>query len=261
MKTPFVLLMLFVAINVFSQTPFGTSKEKLKENKFHIELIAGAITPSMQFKNTLFDDFEQKTVVDKMGGLALRINLNEILSFSTQVNYRSASISIPEFNEYHLQTHYINLFTPLELNCNIYKRKRKSGKCLFFYGGPYFAANLGGEMSSRDYSLTINADQIAPYDYGLEVGLGIRVPTYTFTSKSNISIKASYMYGLANTFPISSSYSIEELSNYLISIDGKRNIQGFLLTLTYEISVEKKTISHFTAGGNGKKTYKKFIAH
>lgn len=262
MKTPLLFLFLFVTFSVFSQTPFGASKQKKKESKYHIELIAGAITPSIQYKNTFFDNFEQDLVVDKMAGLAFRINLSELVSFSTQVNYRSASISIPDYNEYFLTSHYINLYTPFELNCNIYKRRRKSGKCLFFYGGPYFAVNLGGEMSSQNFVLALSSNEIAPYDYGLELGLGIRIPTYTFTTKSNIAIKASYLFGLANTFPESfQSYSNDELSNYLISADGQRVNRGFQLTITYEISVENKSITHFTAGGNGKKTYKKFIAH
>lgn len=252
----------FCALFSFAQSPFGVSKEVFKKSLYHIEISAGAMSPSIGFSGTPFDNIQRSFGVDKTGGLAFRVQFKEKISFSTQIAYRSASVSIPEYNDYCIRAHYINLFTPFEFNCNIIRRKRKSDICFLLFAGPYVANNMGGDMSVTGNSIKLTASEINQFDYGFESGLGMRIPVYSLGEKSNITIKASYVCGLANTYPVSlQKYTSNEQSKFLLSTQGNRYVRGVQFSLTYEILLEKKAASYFTAGGDGKKTYKKFLVH
>ena len=128
------------------------------------------------------------------------------------------------------------------------------------FSGPYVGYNVSGSMASGNNTIELSKDELSEIDYGAELGIGFRIPTFSMDGRSNLNIKASYFRGFANSFPADlSKYSAEEMSSYYLSSQGSRVNQGFKLTLSYDLSMEKKKVTTFTAGGDGKRTYKRFV--
>jgi len=260
MKKLTPLLLLFVTISSFSQRPFGPSDLPVSENMFYLELLGGGILPDMKFAGTPFDADLSEPALRRSGGIAFRFQPSKVFSYSALISYREQGIVIPKRNETSLNANYLNLFFPVEFDLNLRKVKKKAGPVLVLFAGPYAAYFLGGNVKDLKSNFPLKNNDINQWDAGLEAGTGIRIPTFSLQSRSNLNLKASYYYGFINSFPpVFPDYNDGQLEQLLLSKTGNRVNSGYRFTLSYEISLNRQKIDTFTAGGDGKKTYKRFL--
>lgn len=255
-----VVVTLFIVQFTFSQSPFGASTPLFGKNLFYIDLNGGLLIPSMNFADTPFDQIESQRFFGQTFGLSFRIQFQQHFSFSTQFSYRELGSNFLDNRNYRIRANYLNLFTPLEYDLFFSSKPKSTAPNLMLFAGPYFAYNLGGSINSDLVNgVELSESEIAQLDYGLEGGVGVRIPTFSFSGKSHLTIKASYFRGLANTFPVELAYEAQKADDLMLSSNGIRVNQGIRLAISYEFSLAKKEMTTFTAGGDGKKTYKRYI--
>ena len=259
MKALIVILLFFVSINLFAQSPFGVSKEHLEKKLFYVELMGGTVLPDIKFSGTSFSDAKSSRYFDKTGGVSFRFENKRFFSITAQLSYCGLGGYFPDNDDFKLKANYLNLFIPVELGCRMFSKKKKNGPCMILFAGPYGAKQIGGHISSNTLDIELTDNDISNWDYGAEGGIGLRIPTYSLNGHSNLTLKASYYRGFANTFPETIDYDSEQMTERMLSETGERYQCGFKLSLSYGFSLEKRQVSTFTAGGDGKKTYKKFL--
>lgn len=261
MKTfPCTLLLLSVlALN--AQQPFGPSNNGEPENLLYIELLGGAMWPTMIFTGTPFDREIPGRYIRQNNGIALRYNPNGLFSFSALLSYRELGVYFLDLDETEMKANYLNVFLPVEMEILLSRLRKKVGPSILLFTGPYVAYFLGGSIEDRQQEFKLTGGQeINRWDAGAEAGVGFRIPTFSIENRSNLNLKFSFYYGLINTFPpLVPNEPDDRLNSLLLSKTGTRFNQGFRLTLSYEIALRKHKIESFTAGGDGKKTYKRFV--
>lgn len=260
MKKLLPILLLLFTLQSFSKRPFGPSDVPVGKNIFYIELMGGGILPEMIFSGTPYDAYISDPALRRTGGIALRFQNSKVLSYSALISYREQGVTFPEKNETSLNANYLNLFIPVEFDLNFLSEKKKAGPAVVFFAGPYAAYYLGGNVKDLNYDFPLTKNEMNRWDIGVEAGVGIRIPTFSLQGRSNLNLKVSYYYGLNNSFPaVFPDYNNEQLEQLLLSGTGSRINRGLRLTISYEISLNRQKMNTFTAGGDGKKTYKRFL--
>jgi len=250
-----IFLILFSSIFLMAQSPFGVSKQPFTGQTCYFELNGSAMLPKVGFSGTGFDNTISENIFRKAFGMAIRWQYERNWSLAGNVTYRETGAYFPSNNNFRLKSNDINLYIPVEFDLYIKAKPRMKPPQFVFFAGPYFSYNIGGEIISDLLQQDLSEQNISPYDAGVEAGVGMRIPTFSFSHRSFINIKASYFYGLLNTFP-NERVAYEQL---MLSKAGKRFNHGIRITLAYEMSVLKKELSSFTAGGDGKRTYKRIL--
>lgn len=259
MRNLLLIAFLTFASNLFAQGTWGPDKSFNEVSDFYLELIGGYALSEMQYSDPAFELFDKENLMKPTMGLALRYHLNKMLSLGMSANYQSLGLTLVSDDSYSLKANYISVGLPVTFDCCVRKKKRLLPN-LFVYASPYIAYNLNNELGVNDVFSPMSDDDMAKLDYGAEAGLGVRIPTFSMDGKSYLNIKASFFQGLANTLPASIPvYSDQPVASMFLTSNGNRLNQGIRLTITYELSLEKRKMTTFTAGGDGKRTYKKYV--
>lgn len=260
MKYFCLIFCLFIQISLFAQSPFGKSKRRFNESLHFIELSGGLILPSFNYFDVNVDAFSNERFYNHTEGLAFRTQFKRHASFAPRVSYEvRGGYYVSENIDYKIKTHNVSLFLPFEYNGYFSKDKKLTKPGWLLYAGPYVSTCLGGNYLYGNREVLLEKNDVAPIDFGVELGAGVRVPTFSFTGQGNFTIKAAFYHGLVSSYPYETNERIDRLGNLIVSAQGQRYNMGFKLTLTYEISLSSKKVSTFTAGGDGIKTYKRFI--
>ncbi|MBN2262587.1 MAG: outer membrane beta-barrel protein [Prolixibacteraceae bacterium] len=250
-----IFLLLLSVFGLMAQSPFGVSKQPFTEQTCFFELNGSAILPKVGFNGTGFDNAVSDHIFRKAFGMAIRWQYERNWSVAGNVTYRETGAYFPHNNNYRLKSNDINVYIPVEFDIYIKAKPRVKPPQFVLFAGPYVSYNIGGEMVADMLQQDLNEHNISPFDAGIEAGVGMRIPTFSFSHRSFINIKASYFYGLLNTFP-NERVANEQL---MLSSAGKRFNYGVRITLAYEMSVLKKEFNKFTAGGDGKRTYERIL--
>lgn len=238
-----------------AQSPFVLSKQKFNEQACFFELSGSLILPKVGFVGTEFDCNSSKNDFRNGFGVAVRWQFDKQWSLAANVSYRETGVFFPNNNNYRLMSKNINVFVPFDFDIYIKAKPRVKPPQFVLFVGPYFSYGFNGEVVSDLIQQNLSAKNTSPFDVGIEAGAGMRIPTFSFTHRSFIIIKASYFYGFTNTFPKERVFD----DFLMLSKTGKRYNNGIRITLAYELSMLKKEMSSFTAGGDGKKTYKRIL--
>lgn len=259
MKSSFLLLGLLISMNIFGQN-WGPCEVKF-ERQFYFELLGGVTSPWMQYSKTNFDEIKSDVMFREIGGIGGRFHCSKNVSIGGLVTYRGLGASYPENENLKIAPNYINLYIPLEFDFYGVVEKRKTARPNFFlFVGPYVAYNISGTITSDLVDLAITENEFSKLDYGTEAGLGLRIPTYSMDGRSNLNLKLSIFSGFENTYNNNTEgYSAEEKNNMMQSDGGFRMNRGLRFSISYELSFSNKRMTTFTAGGDGKRTYKKFV--
>lgn len=255
-----ILLILSTVVSAQKHRPFGPTAQQYEKNVFFLELMGGGILPSMKFDGTNFDNYQTGRFTGQTEGIGFRIQNTKYFSYGALFSYRAQGLSIPEQDNYLMHTNNLNLYVPAELNLRLIESNQKASPVVLAFAGPYVAYFLNGnaEVGKTDYPIT--TDEMAQWDAGVEAGVGLRIPTFSVQGKSDLNLKVSYYYGLLNTYPeIGADYPDENLDLLLLSKKGNRYNCGIRFTFSYAISFGSGKPTTFTAGGDGKKTYKRFL--
>jgi hypothetical protein len=260
MRNFVLLLLLFIWVTSLAEGPFGPSSQPFEKNLYFFELVGGGIIPSMNYSKQEFQSLKKDQNIQLNGGAAFRMQFSKALSVATEFTYRQQGLTILSRNNYELRVNYLNLFVPLEAEINAFGKKKKENTKLLVFAGPFAAYNLWGKQTAGDVQMDLTSAELGQYDYGAEAGLGVRIPTYSTNSKSFLTFKISYFRGFGNTYPKSfANYSSAEMDNFLLSDGGTRTNQGIRGIISIEIPLNFKANSTFTGGGQGSRTYKRFV--
>ena len=255
-----ILLILAYASNAQKHRPFGPTEQASEKNVFYLELLGGGIFPGMKFNGTPFDSYRSERFTGQTEGMGFRIQATTFVSYGALISYRSQGVSFPEQQNYLMHANYMNLFVPVEFGVRVGKSKRKARPKVLAFAGPYAAYLLKGDVERGKNEYALSTDEINQWDAGIEGGIGLRIPTFSLQGKSDLNFKVSYYYGLLNTYPeFGANYPEENLDQLLLSKTGSRVNQGLRFTISYAISFGGNKPESFTAGGDGKKTYKRFL--
>ncbi|MDA3880611.1 MAG: outer membrane beta-barrel protein [Prolixibacteraceae bacterium] len=260
MRCNFLLLVLLFNISVFAQSPFGKSEQRFKGSLHYIELSGGLILPSFNYFDTSMDGVAGELFFNHTEGLAFRSQFRRHFSFSPRITYevRGGHYIIDNIS-YKIKTQNGSFLIPLEYNGYFSKDKKLTKPGWLLYAGPYVSYYFGGRIEYDNNEFLMENDDLSSFDFGAELGVGIRVPTFSFTGQGNFTLKAAFYHGFISSYPKNNNSRIERFGDLMFSESGQRYNMGWKLTLTYEIALSSKKITTFTAGGDGKKTYKRFI--
>lgn len=226
--------------------------------KGYIELVGGAQQTDMRYTGLPYPGLKRNIVPNLYGGIGYRYQIGDYFSIGGTGYYSKQGLSMGKNDHYILESNNIGLFIPIEYYINMTDdRKKKS--MVFFQAGPYIAAPYSGTIQSKDCLTSLNQSNIAPVDLGFECGAGFRIKVYSLQGRSFIRCKLSYFRGLTNTFADNElNGTAESLNQPHYQISGNRHNQGFRVTASIEIPLKKENVTTYTAGGDGKKNYKKF---
>jgi hypothetical protein len=106
----------------------------------------------------------------------------------------------------------------------------------------------------------LKAGDITTINWGGEGGLGIRISTFSLESRSNINLRLSYLQGFNDTYSAFEKNRQDQSTTQKLYLDGGKRFNNVIkLTIGIEIPFKNRKLVSFTAGGDGKKTYKKVV--
>jgi hypothetical protein len=255
-------LLIVLTCELSAQSPFGEAKERFSKNIYFIELTGGTILSTFNFFDTPLDNSESALLFNQTEALSFRAQFRRHFSFSPRISYDIKGGAYPQLYDYEdfiVKSHYLSLLTPVEFNGYFSEKKKITKPGWLLYLGPYVSYNLGGYLKKEEVEYDLNPDDFNVFDAGFEAGVGLRIPTFSFTGMGNFTIKAAFYHGFVNSYPEKQTSRIADYEELMFSENGTRYNMGLRLTLSYEIALLKKEMPTYTAGGDGKKSYKKFI--
>lgn len=238
---------------------WGPSKVKA-QNKVFLEFQGGAMFSDLIYTGSDFKNQTSSFYLGHTEGVAMRAQINQYVSAGALVSYRSEGEYLNDL-QLSVNPRFLNFYVPIEFDFAPLNKVDKSKPSAIVFGGPYVAYNLGGFVKGDDVNFEITTNEFNSIDFGAEAGVGLRIPVFSMEGRSNLNLRISYFRGFVNSTvntSISSKPDIELLQVGL-SNAGSRNNSGIRLSVGYELSFVKRKMTTFTAGGNGKRTYKKFV--
>jgi hypothetical protein len=227
--------------------------------RIYYELFGGVSSPTMIYSNSYYDNVVRTSQILPEFGLSARFQFKKWASLIPRFSYIQQGINFQDGNGYTLTTNNINFSLPVEFQLQIGKSNLVGATRVFFFAGPYIGIPFSGKITSGDFSSNLELNDLTYPDYGAEAGLGIRIPTFSLESRSFLNIRFSYTRGFANTYSVAESAINPAMNEKLYLNGGERFNGGFKLILGIEIPKKSKRVISFTAGGDGKKNYKKAV--
>jgi len=239
--------------------PWYVSRDLLIKNKTYFELFGGGVYPIMSYSEKSFSQDKAPCFLYDFGG-AIRFQRGKWFSFSPRLTYMGQGVAMDDDLDYRLRINYISFTFPVELQVYLHERMNKSVSRLFFFAGPYVATPVSSRLLNNSYSKWLTFSEVKKLNLGGEVGVGFRIPTYSLEGSSNIELKLSYLRGFLDTYTnYEKNLADPDLRSQLYINNGKRFNSAIKLTVGIEIPKKTKKYVSFTAGGDGKKRYKKVV--
>ncbi len=255
-----IITILFFNIELKAEkNPWYASKDDMAGTKVYYELFGGIIYPAITFSNSNYDNAVRTTFVLPEFGISARFQFKKWISLAPRLSYSQQGIGFQDGSIYKLTTNNINFSLPVDLQFQIGKSNIVGATRFFLFAGPYIGAPFTGKVSTGDYSYSLNFNDLSFPDYGFEAGFGFRIPTFSLENRSFLNIKLSYSRGFANTYSASEPLLNPPLNERLYLDGGQRFNGGLKLIIGIEMPKKSKRIISFTAGGDGKKNYKKAV--
>lgn len=264
LKTTLVLLMFILSLtasaNFEKDDTWFTSRDLLIKNKTFFEIFGGAVYPNMVYSNKSFDQIERTPYFIYDAGVSLRFQRGKWFSYSPRLTYFGQGISMNDALKYQLRENSVGFSFPFELQFDLSKEMNKSISKLFFYAGPFVSIPVSAHIQTANFTEWLNYNDMKTFDYGGEIGVGVRIPTFSLEGSSIFLFRLSYQRGFNNTFTQYEKSIVDQAKrNQLYVNDGKRFYSALKLTIGIELPLKQKKMVSFTAGGNGKKNYKRVV--
>jgi hypothetical protein len=246
--------LLFVSVFAYAQPQFGPVKDKYRK-LYYLEFTGGTNYSLMDLQQKSLLTNKAHSSFTPLVGMAFRVQFNKHLSFAPQLAYHqfSSNFVVRDTTRFNMNT--LTFFAPLDVEFALKQFNTISTSFLFVFGGPYVAYTAFADVNKADYREVLENDNLGRYDYGMEGGLGLRVPHFFRDGRMNIALKTSYYYGLNDLFakqqPIVAPFN--DLSGYSLKNSGLR------IAVTLEVCLSKWFITSYTAGGNGRNTYERLV--
>lgn len=257
----FVLIFAWITIvsTLRAETPWFPPTNLIKEKKAYFELFGGMQQSDMRYDAPGFPGLKRHFDPKVAAGVGLRYQVGDCFSSALYGMYSQNGISLGDENHYNFYSDNFGIYWPVECHFRISPDPKVKTR-IFVQAGPYFSVPVGGRVTSGKYTLPMSKALVAPFDYGIEIGSGVRAAVFSLQGRSYIRFKASYFRGFANTYSASEQNgTAPSLNQPLYAITGKRVNQGLRLMFSIEIPLKREDVVTFTAGGDGKKTYQRFV--
>jgi hypothetical protein len=240
-------------------SPWFTPKENLIGKKVYYELFGGISYPKMVFTNYYYNQIKRNSILLPDFGASVRMQFYRKFSFNPRLSYSRQVLSFNNGSNYQLKSNGITLSLPIDFQFQMGSRDQTSTAKLFFFFGPYIAVPFSENITTGSFSAKLKMGDLKIPDFGIDTGLGFRIPTFSLEGRSLISIRLSYFRGFVDTYSEEESKVNPLLNDRLYLNGGKRFNGGVKLILGVEIPKRNKRIISFTAGGDRNKTYKKIV--
>jgi hypothetical protein len=254
----FFVIMLFEG-TAYSKTPWYRPIEHFIGKNYFIEISAGGSYSNFFYSQRLNNQIDRKFNIKPDLGLTFRVQFKKYLSLASTFSYENRGVTISDQIEYQLSARFFTFYLPVEYNWLMFPRSRsKSGYFISF--APYAGIPFAGSIQYEGMKLPLSKGNFKQYDIGAEIGAGVRICTYSNKNVTNIRFRLSYCQGFINTFSameMQGEAIALNLPKYII--DGNRLNQLVKLTVSLEFPFKQKEVVSFVAGGDGKRTYKKFV--
>jgi len=158
-----------------------------------------------------------------------------------------------------MKLNYLNFSVPVDLQFPLGKRNQTGTTKFFIYAGPYIALPVSANIAAGGFSGNLKMADLTKPDYGLDAGLGFRIPTFSLESRSYLTLRLCYTRGFADTYSLAESTMNTAINDQLFLDGGKRYSSCIKLIVGVEIPLKNKKMISFTAGGDGKKNFKKIV--
>ncbi|MBN1924679.1 MAG: outer membrane beta-barrel protein [Prolixibacteraceae bacterium] len=254
------ILFLVVQKSIANDNPWFADKDKLVGNTFHIEFLGGGFMNFMHYTSDANNEISTQNPLLLETGLIFRFQRGKWFSWLPGVRFLQQGTTITEPEEYNFNANYLTLSLPVEWAFDFKSKYKKNTSKFLVFAGPYVASPLSGSIYGEEFQEDIFKNSIKDICFGIEGGVGIRVQTFSLEDKSNVNLRLSWMQGFNDTFsPEEKTFASNPNYGQFTFLNGKRIASGIKLTLSIEVSFTSKRIVSFTAGGDGKKNYKKFV--
>ena len=263
-KLTAIIMLMLVYVSGFSKEPdentWFSPKDKMIGNTTYFQLLGGAVYSNMSFTNKEYKNLQRGYLFLPEAGCSFRFQRGTHFSFSTALSYYGQGLTLKEGYEYNLRLNYIGLRIPVEIQFPISKNVHTGITKLFFFAGPYIATPFSGSISVPGFTQKLKFSDINKLNWGAEAGMGIRIPTFSLEGHSNMCLVISYLRGFSDTYTSYEKNATGTSSGEDIYIaGGQRYNNGIKLTFLIELPMHNKKTVSFTAGGDGKKNYKRVI--
>ncbi len=257
LTTCFFILISWVMVH--SQTPWYQPIEHFIGKNYFFEVSAGGSYSDFYYSQRLNNQINRSFAVLPHVGMTFRVQFKKYLSLAPTVAYENRGTSISDQIEYQFSSRYFSFYLPVEFNRLMYPRSR-SQSGYFISLAPYVGFPFNGSIHYEAFKLPISKGNLNLFDLGAEIGAGVRISTYSKENITNIRVKLSLCQGFVDTFsPMEKKGEAIALNLPKYIIDGKRFNQLIKLTVGIEFPFKQKEVVSFVAGGDGKKTYKKYV--
>ncbi|MFA9389136.1 MAG: outer membrane beta-barrel protein [Prolixibacteraceae bacterium] len=257
MKNILLLLIIFIGFNSFGEHPFGPSQNR--NHLFYFELVGGGVMPAYSANTS--SDLVANYNFGYQEGFAFRYQLMDRYSVSTQLSFLKHDVNYGVNKEYRLESSHLTLFVPLEVEWSLSSVRDKVSSTLSVFAGPYIINNMNGKFAHGKNVEQLDFADMPQWDYGVESGIGFRFPVFSANMRNNLTLKASYYRGMNTDFELPTGVSDEpaNLKSALLAQSTSIRNNGIRFSVCYEFSLKKWEMSTFTAGGNGKTTYSRYV--
>lgn len=262
-----VVLLFIVKLSFCQETPWFKEKEKFIESCCHLEIFGGITLPGMKYSDPALSSLNKELFVLPDFGASFRYQKIKPFSFGARISYSGMGVSYSDISGFYsqgsaaigytLKINYLIISSPFEYQVDIIKSKRGGNPKTFFYFTPYISTPLSASAESSNTSLNLKPGKdIKNFDCGAEVGFGFRIPTFSLEDRSNLILRFSLLQGFIDSYPNATN---KVFNQKFLVVDGTRYNSAAKVTLCVEIPLKPQKVISYTAGGDGKKNYKKVV--
>lgn len=188
--------------------------------------------PGLSYSEPGLDDYKSSSLTRGIFGLFMETNYTYDLSFRPEMMLIGKGQKIEDKGiSYKMKSTYFEFRFPV-----IYTYKRWPSIQPYALFGPTLSFSTGGKITLNNYSININKSNIAPVDFGLVVGFGVKSPVNLKDIPFTISGEIAYSHGFVNTYAKDEKDgSSTAVNNGSYTINGTRLNRGLEVTVAVAI--------------------------
>lgn len=259
----YLILFLYVVaftINGMAQKNPWYSKDMNSTGCCYIELSGGGNYNFVDFSDKNYIPIKTNHLIFPEFGISYRAQLARWFSVSPRLFFLKLGETVSQTEKYTIGINDLSLLLPVDFQISLGGKRKRGITKIHMYAGPYGAIPLFANISTKNNSSQLPTSELSPWNYGIETGIGIRIPTFSLEASSNLNFRIAYRRGFSPLYQDQNIKAGAPFADHDITlIGGNRFNQSVSLVVGIEIPMKSKNFVSFTAGGDGKKNYKKVV--
>jgi outer membrane protein OmpA-like peptidoglycan-associated protein len=200
-------------------------------NKVSVGIRGGLNFPTMHYSDPDLNDYNSSLLIRGTFGGYLEIYFSNHFSIRPELMFTGRGQKIEDTGiNYSFRSKYFDFHLPIIYNFQI----GHINPYLMF--GPSLGFSRGGQIILNDYSKEITTASIAPIDFSVMIGGGMKKPFSIAGTNFIAGIELAYSHGLSDTYSNQEKDgSADALNMGLYSIEGTRTNAGLSVTASIAI--------------------------